>query len=245
MDLKGKVALVTGASTGIGRAIAEAIASQGASVALVGRDNDRLTETRNIIAKSRGAAEVFNVDLRETDKISELVSNVSKLLGEPSIVANVAGVWHNQEKVYYGPRLDEVSIEQIDEVMNINLRATMLVTRAFLPSMIRAKQGKIINISGTFSRGGAYWVHYYVSKLAIENLTSSLADELREFDIQINCISPSDVATDALAKFFPEDTTTALSPNDVARLALFLISDESRHITGQTIVIKSQTDHSV
>ncbi len=85
------------------------------------------------------------------------------------------------------------------------------------------------------------WLHYYVSKKALEAFTVGLADELREYQVQVNCISPSDVATEPLKRFFPEDADTALDPSEVADLAVYLISSSTAdHITGQIIVIKSK-----
>jgi NAD(P)-dependent dehydrogenase (short-subunit alcohol dehydrogenase family) len=157
---------------------------------------------------------------------------------------NVAGVWHDDKIVYYGPHLEDTPAAQINEVLDVGIRAPMLLTRNFLRGMIQKRRGKVLNISGTFSSGGAGWLHYYVSKKAIEYFTIGLADELRVYEIQVNCISPSDVATEALKRFFPEDATTAISPDDVARFAIFLLSDEiADNVTGQIIVIKNKIAH--
>ncbi len=241
MDLKGKVAVVTGASTGIGQAMAKAIAQKGARVALVGRNEAKLKETEQLIVELTGEARVFVADLRDENSINKLVSDVKDVWGTVDVVANVAGVWHDNENIYYGAPLHETPSEQINEVLDVNIRAPMLLTRLLIPGMVEKRQGKIINISGTFAYGGAKWLHYYVSKLAVEHFTIGLADELREHQIQVNCISPSDVATEALKKFFAEDAETALKSSDVADMAIFLICDEvADQITGQTIVLKNK-----
>lgn len=244
MELKNTTAVVTGASTGIGRAIALAMAAKGGRVGLVGRNVDGLKQTEQIIHKSGGQASVFVADLRYEQAINKLASDVENIWGSVDIIANIAGVWHDADTVYYGPHLEDTPAKQINEVLDVNMRAPMLLTRLFLPGMIRKKRGKVINISGTFAQGGAGWLHYYVSKLALEHFTVGLADELREHQIQVNCISPSDVATENARRFFPEEAKTALDPADVAKLAIFLLSDEvADHITGQVIVIKSKLVH--
>lgn len=241
MDLKNKVAVVTGASTGIGQAIAIAIAAKGAKVALVARNLEGLKRTEGSIKKAGGITQIFQTDLRKENEINNLVSGVLRQWGSADAVINVAGVWHDNEKVYYGVPLHETPIEQIDEVIDVTLRGTMLLSRALVSGMIEKKQGKIINISGTFSSGGAGWLHYYVAKLGVENFTVGLASELRKHQIQVNCISPSDTATDALIKYFGDDATSGLQPENIAELALFLLCDPvADNITGETIVIKNK-----
>jgi NAD(P)-dependent dehydrogenase (short-subunit alcohol dehydrogenase family) len=239
MKFKNKRAVITGASTGIGQAIAQAIASEGGYVGLLGRDTDGLQQTSETIKSIGGQSKIFIADLRNEDDINQSCSAVLKTLGGVDIVANVAGVWHDATTVYYGPHLDGTPSAQINEVLDVGIRAPMLLTRLLLPAMIEKKSGKVLNISGTFSHGGSGWLHYYVSKKAIEYFTIGLADEMRQHQIQVNCISPSDVATEALKKFFPEDAKTALDPQEVAKLALFLLSEDAWHITGQIVVIKS------
>lgn len=242
MDLKNKVAVVTGASTGIGRAISKAIASKGARVALVARNIKGLSETEDMIKRAGGNAKIFRTDLKRESEINKLASDVLGQWGNVDILINVAGVWHNEEIVFYGAPLYETPAEQINEVLDVTLRATMLLTRLLIPGMVEKKQGKIINISGTFSSGGAGWLHYYVSKLAVEHFTVGLAAELRKYEIQVNCISPSDTATEALIKFFGDDAANALPPENVADLAIFLLCDPvADHLTGQTIVIKNKS----
>lgn len=243
MKFNKKVAVVTGASTGIGRNISQVIAANGGRVALVARSIERLKETQKLIIDSGGEAKIFPTDLRDEAAINKLSINVQDSFGDIDFLLNVAGVWHNDKIAYAGVPLVDTPAEQINEVLDVGIRAPMLITRLFLPGMIRKRQGKILCISGTFASGGAGWLHYYVSKLAIEHFTVGLSQELREHEIQVNCISPSDTDTEALRKFFPEDAETALNPVEIAKLASFLLSNESDHITGQIIVIKDKAVH--
>ncbi len=244
MKLEGAAAVVTGASTGIGRAIAQTIARNGARVGLVGRNVEGLRQTEKLIVESGGEARLFVADLRDQRTLERIAKEVEETWGGADIIVNVAGVWHDGKAVYYGRGLADTPVEQIDEVLEVGIRAPMQLTRLLLPRMIGRKRGKILNISGTFSSGGAGWLHYYVSKKALESFTVGLADELRKHEIQVNCISPSDVATDALRKFFSEDAETALAPTDVAEFARFLLDEGAAdHITGQIIVIKNKSAH--
>jgi NAD(P)-dependent dehydrogenase (short-subunit alcohol dehydrogenase family) len=240
MKLQGKTAVVTGASIGIGRKIAEAIAANGGRVALVARSMEGLKKTNDLIQTAGGKAQFFPTDLRSEAEINKLVLDVRKIFGDIDFLVNVAGVWHNDTIAYAGVPLVQTPAEQINEVLDVGIRAPMLITRLFLPGMIAKKGGKILSISGTFASGGAGWLHYYVSKLALEHFTVGLSQELREHEIQVNCISPSDTDTESLRKFFPDDAKTALDPNEIAKLAIYLLSDESSHITGQCIVIKNK-----
>lgn len=243
MKLEGRTALVTGASTGIGREIASIIAANGGRVALVARSTGRLAETQHAIQSAGGVALAFPTDLRDEKAINKLASDVMTKWGDTDVIVHAAGVWHNASVVYAGVPLADTPADQINEVLDVGIRAPMLLTRLLLPGMIRKKAGKVLCISGTFASGGAGWLHYYVSKLAIEHFTVGLSQELRENEIQVNCISPSDTDTEALQKFFPDDAKTAINPKEVAKLALFLLSREADDITGQCIVIKNKAVH--
>lgn len=240
MNLRDKRVLVTGASRGIGRAIALAAAEEGAELALTARTASGLQETQSLIEAAGGRAHVFPADLRSGHEIETLASEAMDRLGSIDMIAHVAGVWHDDATAYWGVPLAELPPEQIDEVLDVGIRAPMQLTHLLLPQMISRGQGKILAISGTFASGGAGWLHYYVSKLALEHMVVGLAQELRPCGIQVNCVSPSDVATDVLKRFFPEDAETALEPEEVAKLAMFLMSEAADNITGQVIVIKSK-----
>lgn len=241
MKLEGKIAVVTGASTGIGREIAKAIAANGGRVALVARSTNRLQETQHLIQDSGGEARVFTTDLRNEKAINNLASDVLGDWGDIDILVHVAGCWHNGNRGYAGVPLVDMPAERINEGLDVQIRAPMLLTRLFLPGMIRKKQGKILSITGTFPRKGVGWLDYYVSKLALEHFTIGLAQELREHEIQVNALSPDLTATEAAYRFYPEAVKTAVSPTEVAKLAIFLLSEDSDDITGQSIVIKSKT----
>lgn len=245
MKFKDKVAIVTGASRGIGRAIAQEVACHGGHVGLVARSVDGLETTRELILHDGGKAWSFPIDLRNEQEISQLVSKVSETLGVVDMLVNCAGVWHNQKKVYLGPHLEDTPPEQIDEVLDVGIRAPMLLTRLFLPGMIQKRRGKILQISGGFSgtADAVGWLHYYVSKKALEHFTEGLAEELREHEIQVNCISPWFVNTDPSRRFFPEKAKFAISPIEIAKFAIFLLSEKADHISGSVIPLRDRVDY--
>src|SRR2546421_538562 len=242
MKLKGKTALITGASRGIGREIAICLATEGARVGLVARSRDALEETRRGIKLPE--VPIFCVDLSDEHAVGQLGPAVTSSLGTVDILVNAAGVWHNEQGKYQGPRLADTPASQIDEVLNVGLRASFLLSRLFLPGMIRERSGKIIQIACGFAgpHEAVGWLHYYVTNKAIEAFTRGLAAELREFEVQVNCIAPWFVASDAALRFFPTESQRALSVQDVARLAIFLASNEADHISGQVIELRSKLD---
>ena len=241
--LKGKTAVVTGASSGIGREIAVLFAQMGARVALVGRNKAKLEETKNIISKNGGSSKIFIADLRE--QAAAVAGQILAEYKKADILVNAAGVWHSEDRAYYGPKIWETDEEEINEVMQAGIMATMILTKTLLPEMVKQKYGKIINISGTFESGAKGWLHYYVSKKAIEQFTIGLAEEVRENKIQVNCVCPSDTATESYKKFYPpvkkyEPFEACMDPKDVARLVLQYAIDDFDFVTGQIIVARNK-----
>ena len=245
MEFDGKAAIVTGASGGLGRAIAVALGTAGAQVGLVARSREDLEETRRLIGQPE--AQVFCTDLRDEQAIEQLGQSVTAALGAVDILVNCAGVWHDERTRYHGPRLWETPVERIPEVLEVGVRAPLLLTRALLPGMVRRGAGKILQISAAFGgpHDGVGWVHYYVANKALDAFTEALAVELREHNIQVNCIAPVFVATDAVRRFYAREVQSeaALEPLDVAQLALFLLSSRADHISGQVIAVRSNDDH--
>lgn len=245
MKLANKVTLVTGASRGIGREIAKVLAMNGAKVGLVARSVENLSRTKEMIDETGGEASIFPTDLRDSNAIEKLYFDVKSLYGGVDILVNNAAVWHDDSRMYYGPLLHEIPLEELEEVINVGILAPMQLTRLIIPGMVKKRVGKILQISGGFSgvRDAIGWLHAYVSKKGIENFTQGLAEELREFEIQVNCISPWYVNTEPVQKFLSEEIDEALDPKDVGKLALYLVSSESDNLTGQVILIRNKQDH--
>lgn len=241
MRLTGRTALVTGASRGIGREIALELGREGAVLHLAARSREGLEETRKLLGDVR--TEIICVDLREVRGIEQLARSAQDA-GPIDVLVNAAGVWHDEQGKYHGPRLSDTPTGQIDEILEVGLRASFLLTRALLPEMIRRRSGKIVQISCGFAgpHDAIGWLHYYVTNKAIEAFTRGLAAELREFDVQVNCIAPWFVATEAVRQYYPVESQKALDPRRVADLAVFLASTESDDISGQIIELRSKAD---
>jgi len=243
MDLAGRVCAVTGGSAGIGRALAVALGERGASVALLARSRDRLDQTRSLVEAGGGRARTYPTDLRDPAAVVAAAEAVLADWGRVDLIANVAGVWHDDDRVYHGPLLYQTSVREVSEVLDVGIRAPMVLTGALLPSMARRRAGHVLNISGSFDDGAKGWLHYYVSKKALEAFTVGLAQEVRDVEVQVNCISPADVATEPYKRLYPGQAARALRPEEVAEVAVVLVGDAGRRLTGQIIEGRNRADH--
>ncbi len=239
--MKNKFAVVTGSSTGIGQAIALELAKQGAFIVLVGRNEDKLLKTKNLIAQNGGQAEIFLSDFTKLDSLNALITLVKQRTEQVDILVNVAGIWHGKDEVYADKDFASFSQQVILDTYAVGLTAPTLLAHAFMPLMLKKEGGrggsKIINISGTFENGAKGWLPYYVSKRAIEDLTIGLSEELKDKNIQVNAISPSDTATEAYAKYFPQYMDEAIDPAEIAKQVALLCSNDST-VTGKVFVMK-------
>lgn len=236
IKLTGKIAVVTGASTGIGRAIALAFAREGAFIALIARTEKRLLETKKLIERGGGKAELFICDLSRLASIRNLISKINNRKEKVDIVVNVAGVWHGENEMYAGKHFEDFSERVILDTLMVGTIAPALLVHSLIPLM--SSGSCIVNISGTFENGAKGWLPYYVSKRAIEDLTVGLSEELKEKGIRVNAISPSDTATEAYRKYFPQYIDEAIDPEKIAQEAVFLCSQDESGITGKVFVMK-------
>ena len=228
-----KFVVVTGASTGIGRAIAIKFAKEGNYVALVGRNEEKLLETKRLIANEGGESNVYIGDFTKIDSVKALITLIKKDTNNIDILVNIAGIWHGKDEVYANKNFENFPEDIILDTYSVGLTTPTLLVHAFIPLM--KKGSSIINLSGTFEDGAKGWLPYYVSKRAIEDLTVGLSEELKDRGIKVNCISPSDTATEQYKKFFPEYAKDAQSPEEVAKL---FIEISQKDITGKVFVIK-------
>lgn len=235
MKLKGKFALVTGGSTGIGRAIAIALAKEGVCVLLSARNKQGLEDTLAEIQQTGGEGDIFPADLANPNSVFGLAQAVSGfVVDQLDIVVNVAGIWHGNNEAYSGKKLEDFSKAVITDTLNVGTLAPMLLLNALISQI--PENGKVINITGTFEDGGKGWLPYYVSKRALEDFTVGLAQELSVRKIQVNAISPSDVATDAYKKYFPQYAKDALAPEKIAEFVVNLATDDLT--TGKIFVMQ-------
>ena len=229
-------AIVTGASTGIGRTISLALAKKGFYIILLARNEVGLKETKRQIEEERGKAKYFLCDLSDTKSINKFIQFVKKELTHINILVNVAGIWHGKNEVYADIDFAKFKQKVILDTYHVGITAPTLLVHGLIPLM--PKGSKIINISGTFESGAKGWLPYYVSKRAIEDLTVGLAQELKDKNIQVNCISPSDIATEAYKKYFPQYIKDAMPPERIAEEVANLCSGRTGNISGEITVVK-------
>jgi len=232
--MKGKVVVVTGASRGIGLAIAERFAAAGARVAICSRAADPAGEKRLAAAVERleksaptGTPIVWlRADVANFADARHLHASVDKELGVPDILVNNAGIVVRK-------RLDETTEDEWDAVVDANLKGTFNVTRVFLPQMRARGSGRIVNIASISGRQGtARLTAYCAAKHGVVGLTRALAEETREAGIQVNAICPGSVDTEMLAgSGFPAQ----MSADHVAGVALWLATDAPSALTGACI----------
>ena len=236
-SLKGKVALVTGASYGIGFAIATAYAEAGATI--VFNDIKQELVDKGIAAyKEKGIeAHGYVCDVTDEDQVNAMVAQVEKEVGVIDILVNNAGI----SKEY---TLLDMPVEVWDEIYQVNLRSVMLLTKAFLPSMVKHQSGNIVNIgSGAALRGLPDSIPYAVSKAGVVCFTQTLGDEIRKYGIRTNVIRPGPIDTEMFKKSAVRDFILAgggdvFSPETAANAVLYLASSLSEGMNSQTLTLR-------
>ena len=242
LSLDGKVAIVTGGRRGIGKAVAVLFAEAGADIALadVVTGEEMEATAKEIQALGRKAIGI-KVDTTSKEEIETMVEKTVNALGGVDILVNAAGI---------STRITPMNIgeEEWDRVFNVNIKANFLACQAVIPGMQKRKFGKIINISsGHGFKGGPQTAHYSAAKAGVVVFTKSLALELAPYGINVNCIAPGITDTDMPHRVLSDEAIQARAaknpmgrigtPQDVANMLLFLVSEESSYITGQTIYV--------
>jgi NAD(P)-dependent dehydrogenase (short-subunit alcohol dehydrogenase family) len=240
--LAGRVALITGTSRGIGRALADALAGAGAAVACTARSLDDATATAEAITARGGLARGYRLDVTRADEITAAIGAAESDLGGIDVLVNNAGMTIDKPTV-------DVTDDEWDAVVQLNLSAVFRCARAVAPGMIARGRGKIINIGSMYGRiGVARYAAYCATKAAIDGLTRSLAVEWAKHGIQVNCLAPGYVNTDIPKAAMANEKTRTLfmtkvparrigEPDELGPLAVYLASSASDFMTGQTLYI--------
>ena len=236
--LKGRIALVTGASQGIGRACALELARQGSSVALAARNLDKLTEVAAEITAAGGTAHAFAIDVASEESIKAGVKSVLNHFGKVEILVNNAGITRDILAL-------RMKRADWDDVLSTNLTGAFLLTQAAMSSMVRARWGRIINVTSVVGETGqAGQANYAASKAGLIGLTKSLARELAGRSITVNAVAPGYIET-AMTAVLTDEQKKAMTEHiplgrggtdgDIAHAVAYLASEEASYITGHTL----------
>jgi len=241
-DLKNKVAIVTGAKRGIGKAIALNLARNGVKVVVTDIDKDDCEEVVKEIEELEGEGLALKLDVTKEEEIKNVIQLTKEKFGRIDILVNNAGIFIQEE-------LEEMETSKIDKLLSVDLRGVILGIKNVIPEMKKQKYGKIINIASIAGFVGFDLSSVYcAAKGGVVNMTRELALDLGKYKINVNAVAPGVIETDMTNDMLAdENIKTALlskipygrvgKPNDIANAVVFLASDESEYITGHTIVV--------
>jgi NAD(P)-dependent dehydrogenase (short-subunit alcohol dehydrogenase family) len=232
--LENKAAIITGASRGIGKAIALAFGREGAKIVATARTTEALESLVSLLGDMGAEAVAVTADVSIDADLQRIANETLSRFGRIDILVNNAAIIH--------PRFDLVDFDAAlwREVIEVNLTSVALLTKAVLPNMIERKTGKIINISSLGGRRGAKGRSAYrVTKAGLISLTESVAAEVKPYNIDVNSICPAGVETEGYREAFGDkgrvDASRLMQPDEIAEIAVFLASDASSAITGTAI----------
>ena len=236
IDLSGRSALVTGSTRGIGRGIAQTLSDSGANVAVVGRDS----ATAQVVAGTMRSARGFGCDITDGAAVAALVEEVEKTFGAIDILVNNAGITRDN-------LLMRLKDDDWDAVLDANLKAAFVLTRAVSRGMMKRRWGRVINIASIVGLvGNKGQANYAASKAGLIGLTKSVAKELSSRNILANVVAPGFIETDMTASMSADARATLSkqiplerlgTPSDIAGVVAFLASEHASYITGQVFVI--------
>jgi len=238
MRLEGKVALVTGGGRGLGEVICRTLAREGAHIAVSDINLADAERVATAIRRVGSKAVAIKADVSSQKEVKAMVAQAIEALGTIDILVNNAGICHQGS-------VAEMSEETWDKVLDVNLKGTFLCSREVMPTLKEKRSGKVVSLGSLAGQVGGLVVgaNYSASKAGVICFTKALAKELAPFGINVNCIAPGVIDTEMTQAFPREEMAKSIplrklgEPQDVADAVLFLVSQESKYITGQTISV--------
>jgi NAD(P)-dependent dehydrogenase (short-subunit alcohol dehydrogenase family) len=249
-SLEDRVAIITGAGQGIGRAFAKAFAAQGAIAVIAERNRERGEAVAAEIAVAGGRSRAITTDVADPDSVAAMAKAVDSEFGRIDILINNAAIFSTLEMRPF----DQIPLEEWEAVLKVNVTGAFLCTRAVVGAMRLARFGRIINMaSGAVTLGRPNYLHYITSKAALDGMTRSLARELGPHGITVNAILPGATFTEIERKTVtPEQKERIIAlqciprpegPDDLVGTALFLASDAAAFLTGQALTVDGGATH--
>ncbi|MFD1738201.1 SDR family NAD(P)-dependent oxidoreductase [Bacillus salitolerans] len=230
-----KVAMITGASKGLGKALAIAFAKEGYRLAICSRGEEALQQVKKEL-ESMGAEVIAVIaDVAKIRDVDRFVSVVENVYGQIDVLVNNASIFG------HGPKLLlDYSAEKFEEVLSVNVMNPFLLTKRVLPGMLSRNEGSVINVTSEAGRTGfAEWGAYGISKFAVEGLTQTWAEELEETGVRINMVDPGEMNTEMHDIAVPSCDYELAEPNEVVGVFLYLGSDQSIAVNGQRFEAQS------
>ena len=232
-DFSDRVVMVTGAAGNLGRAVARAFQAAGAKLVLVDRAADRLQPLFPDLVDSPNYFLVTSVDMTDADAVETMTDEAVKRFGRVDVLVNTVGGFRA------GTPVHETPFEAWDFLLNLNTRTVFTASRAIIPHMLRQGSGRIVNVAARVAlKGGAKMAAYSVSKSGVVRLTESMAAELKQDGINVNCVLPGTIDTPQNRKAMPKaDHSRWVKPEAIANVILFLASDAARAVQGTAIPV--------
>jgi NAD(P)-dependent dehydrogenase (short-subunit alcohol dehydrogenase family) len=235
MSLSGKVAVVTGATGALGRVAAKMLLNEGARVVSTFRTDEKRSELVDFVGEAENKLTSVQVDVTDEHSVQALFQKVNEEHGRVDILLNIVGAYKG------GADIADTKESDWNFMMNVNLKSTFLCCKAALPYMMRQNYGKIVNVASKTAAEKRYRNKsgaYAISKAGVIVLTETVAEEVKKYDINVNCVMPSTIDTLANRRNLPDaDFSKWVKPEQIARVILFLVSDDSKIISGASIPV--------
>ena len=232
MKLKGRVAIITGGTGALGRAVLSAFLEEGAAVVCTYVVDDELKGVSSLVENHKPHLALVKADVTREEQVAELVQKTIGQFGKIELLVNIVGGFAYSY-------IKDTDVSTWDRMVNMNLKSVFLCSKAVLRHMMEQNYGKIINISSRPALKGSAGVGAYsASKAGVLNLTETIADEVKDYNINVNAILPSTIDTPANRKDMPgADFSKWVKPEEIARVMVFLASDDSKPISGAAIPV--------